>query len=214
MKKQVVIIILCVSMCTLLWAGCAPDGSVGTADATPTAAVSAPAALETLQPTPAGTAAMTPAPTGTAAETAGMTPTPEGTGAAEPDPTPTGPPASAPPPTPAPEGVDKPTPRPTVSAAAQLTAAETASKGTHSYSFEAEYFSGAAGTPTGNAEMTLTFSGNSVKKSGAGDSTFYKVAENTYESTDDSGDVVTKTFTADGFTLVSWGGRFVYTRED
>jgi hypothetical protein len=96
-----------------------------------------------------------------------------------------------------------------------LSAEEAANEGTHTYSYSASYNNGASGPTSGTLTLTVDFSGNMVTLTGNGQSSiYYKVAENTYEATDEYWDVITMEFTLNGFGGSAWGGDWVYSRVD
>ncbi len=146
-------------------------------------------------PTPSPSPRPTETPTPTPSPTSSPTPTPEDT----PEPTPT---------------VSMQSPRPTleVEPGTPLSAEEAANEGAHTYSFSVSYKNGATGPESGTISISVEFSGNQVTLTNGGQSTFYKVAENTYEAVDDTGAVVVMEFTQTGISATSWGADWTYTR--
>ncbi|KPL74838.1 hypothetical protein ADN00_13450 [Ornatilinea apprima] len=145
----------------------------------------------------------------TLTKVARYTKTPTPTEAVEPNQTPL--PSSTPTITATPAPVLRPTI--TVDPDAPLSSAEQANSGTHNYTYTASYSGNCSGPASGEInQMQIRFEGNQViLASGNQQSQFAKVDENTYQASDGV-DIVTMTFTEDGFTGESQCVFWTYTR--
>lgn len=127
-------------------------------------------------------------------------------------------PTRTPLPTSLPTITDTPAPalRPTITVDphAPLSSAEQANSGTHNYTFTASYSGNCSGPASGEInQMQIRFEGNQViLTDGTQQSQFAKVDENTYQASDGV-DIVTMTFTEDGFTGESLCVFWTYTRQ-
>lgn len=101
----------------------------------------------------------------------------------------------------------------TVDPDAPLSSAEQANSGTHNYTYTASYSGKCSGPASGEIyQMQIRFEGNQVILSNANQrSQFAKVDENTYQASEGV-DIITMTFTEDGFTGESLCGFWTYTR--
>jgi len=102
----------------------------------------------------------------------------------------------------------------TVDANAELSSAEQANSGVHSYTFTATYSGNCKGPTSGRMDgMEIRFEGNrAILSNGGNRSVFEKVDENTYQAGEGE-DLVTMTFTEDGFTGESHCVFWNYTRQ-